>query len=113
MKTGFVSPELPNLVTVLPDSGFSVNIRVPSITKTEMQRPATHRRQVRNLRHAKPLTGIVEELPSRAKDPVSTRSKRHYRVNLPSSTPPRKPYDLYVGGKRTRLIRELMSAFGT
>jgi hypothetical protein len=32
-----------------------------SIAKTEMQRP--DRRQVRNLRDAKPLTGIVAELP--------------------------------------------------
>ena len=34
-----------------------------------MQRPATHRRQVRNLRHAKPLTGIVAELPVEGQHP--------------------------------------------
>ena len=35
------------LVIFSPDSGFVVNILVPSNNETEMQRSATHRRQVR------------------------------------------------------------------
>ena len=49
----------------------------------EMQRPATHRRQVRNLRHAKPLTGIVAELPVEGQHPHSCQ--RQYRLALFSS----------------------------
>ena len=47
-----------------------------------MQRP--DRRQVRNLRHAKPLTGIVAELPVEGQHPRSCQ--RQYRLALFSST---------------------------
>jgi hypothetical protein len=52
-----------------------------------MQRPATHRRQVRKLRHAKLLTGIFAELPVEGQHPAPpTPAKRQYRVELFSST---------------------------
>ena len=50
--------------------------KVPPIAKPEMQRP--HRRQVRNLRHAKPLTRIVAELPVERQHPHSCQ--RQYRL---------------------------------
>ena len=46
-----------------------------------MQRP--DRRQVRKIRHAKPLTGIVAELPVEGQHPHSCQ--RHYRLALFSS----------------------------
>jgi len=57
-----------------------------------MQRP--DRRQVRNLRHAKPLTGIVAELPLEGQHPRScqTVSPRLVFLNLiPTLTLKRAP----------------------
>jgi hypothetical protein len=75
----FASPP-PTLVIFSPDSGFVVNIVVPSIANTEMQRPATHRRQVRNLRHANPLTGIVAELRVEGQHPNTHSCQKQYRL---------------------------------
>ena len=81
MKGDFASPP-PNLAIFSPASGFVVNILVPSIATTEMQRP--DRRQVRNLRHAKQLTGIVAELPVQGHPPRLTKtiSPRLVLLNL-------------------------------
>src|SRR5689334_8001161 len=53
--------------------------------KPEMQRP--DRRQVRNLRHAKPLTGIVRGSPSRANTSAPTPAEEN--IASPCSPQPR------------------------
>ena len=59
---------------------------VPSIAKTEMQRPQLTRRQVRNLRHAKPLTGIVAELPVEGQHPTPAKDNIASLCSLQSRT---------------------------